>query len=496
MNRRDFLATSFAASMAVSVHEWLNVQPGRAYSPYSYFRAYDPWTSDNLFLQGINAPVFQEVDIDRLEVTGHIPADLEGIYLRNGPNPMFQPFIYQFPLDGDGMLHAVYFEQSTARYRNRWIKTQGLTYEMVAGRSLRELRFRNYANTSIVAHAGVLLALYETGLPYQVTSDLETVGEWNFQGGIQQSMSAHPRYDPETGELHFHRYSLFNQPYLTYFVANAQGEVIHQLPVELPQPTLLHDLALTSHYAIMFDCPLVFDWQQAMQRGSPFIWQPDRPTRIGLLPRPGRAAHLKQPLWIETDPFWIWHFVNAYETDQNLVIDCIAYPEMRLDNAVDTVLSYESHLHQIVIDLATRTVTQQPLDDRIVELPTLDARKIGQPYQFTYTIHANPDWATQQRLPNYFPALIQYDRVNQRSAVHRFPPGCYAGEAIVVPKAGSTSEQDCYVMTWVFNEQRQTSDLVILDADQFDRDPIAQIHLPVRVPFGAHGTWVPLSAAG
>lgn len=491
MNRRDFLATSCAASLAgLGVHEWLNMRPNHAQSANSFLRQYAAWTSDNLFLQGINAPVFHEIDIDHLEVTGEIPSDLAGIYLRNGPNPMFEPIVYQFPLDGDGMLHAVYFENSTARYRNRWIKTQGLIYEMAAGRALRELRFRNYANTSIIGHAGMLLALYETGLPYQVTADLETLGEWNFQGGIQNSMSAHPRHDPETGELHFHRYSLFNQPYLTYSVADAQGEIIHQQSVELPQPTLLHDLALTSNYAIIFDCPLVFDWQQAMQQGTPFVWQPNRPTRIGLLPRPGKAKHASQPVWFETDPFWIWHFANAYETDQKLVIDCVAYPEMRLDHSMDAVLSYASHLHQVVIDLVTETVTQQPLDDRIVEFPTVDAKRIGQPYQFIYTIHADPALTVQKGMPNYFPALIQYDQVNQRSTMHRFPPGCYAGEPTVVAKSGGTSERDCYVITWVFNEVRQASDLVILDADQFDGKPIAQIHLPVRVPFGAHGTWI------
>lgn len=490
INRRDFLATSLTSTLAV-----IGAQAGLSQrSPYTVLKNYPAWSSDNPFLQGNNAPVFQEADFHSLEVTGAIPADLAGIYLRNGPNPMFQPFVYQFPLDGDGMLHAIYFEQSsgqsTVRYRNRWIRTQGLTYEMAAGRALRELRFRNYANTSIVAHAGLLLALYETGLPYRVTPDLETLGEWNFQGGIAAAMSAHPRRDPKTGELHFHRYSLFTEPYLTYSVADAAGKIIHSLPIELPQPTLLHDLALTSRYAILFDCPLVFDWQQATQRGAPFVWQPDRPTRIGLLPRPGGSD---RPLWLETEPFWIWHFVNAYETDRQIVIDCIAYPEMQLENTVQVSL-YRSHLHRVVIDLDSRSVTQQPLDDRVIELPTLNTSWLGQPYRFAYTVEADLALTAQTGLPNCFPALIQYDLMNQRSTVHRFGPGRYAGEATVVPKIGAASEQDCYVLTWVFDQQRQASDLVILDGAQFDQEPLAQIHLPTRVPFGAHGTWVPAAA--
>lgn len=487
------LASSAAVFSAQAGLGW----PNR--SPYALLRNYQSWSSDNPFLQGNNAPIFHEVDLDHLEVTGTIPADLDGIYLRNGPNPMFEPLVYQFPLDGDGMLHAVYFDPSsgkpTVRYRNRWIRTQGLTYEMAAGHALRELRFRNYANTSIVAHANRLLALYETGLPYQVTPELDTVGEWNFQGGIQSSMSAHPRQDPKTGELHFHRYSLFTQPYLTYFVADAAGKIIHSLPVELPQPTLLHDLALTEHYAILFDCPLVFDWQQATQRATPFVWRRDQPSRIGLLSRPGRGPGPdRQPLWLETDPFWIWHFVNAYETDRQILIDCIAYPEMELENTLQASLLYRPHLHRVVIDLATHTVAQQPLDDRVVELPTLNSSRLGQPYQFAYLVEADLALTAQTGLPNYFPALIQYDLVNQRSTVHQFPAGCYAGEPTVVPKAGGGLEQDCYVLTWVFDAKRQASDLVILDGTRFDQEPIAQIHLPTRVPFGAHGSWVAATA--
>jgi len=495
MKRREFLTTSLTSSIAfLSAHEWLRQQGSLAHSLYSYRKDYPSWKSDNIFLQGINAPVFHEVNIDQLEFTGKIPSDLEGIYLRNGPNPMFKPIAYQFPLGGDGMLHAVYFKGSSVRYRNRWIKTQGLTYEMAAGHALQELQARNYANTNIVAHAGRLLALYETGLPYEISPRLDTVGEWDFQGALPHSMSAHPRHDPETGELHFHSYSLLTEPYLTYSVANAQGEIIHQLPIELSQPTLFHDLALTAHYAIAFHCPLAFDWQRAPQ-GSPFIWKPDQPTRIGLIPRPGVGNDRSQePIWLETDPFWVWHFVNAYESDQQVVIDFIAHQDVRIDTTFDSLLAQRSHLHQVVIDLSTRKVSQRSLDDQIVELPTLDERQLGSSYQFTYVVNLDPVSMAQTRMPNYFPALVQYDQMNQRSIVHRFPPGCSVGEATVVPKPGGQSEQECYVMAWVYDEQRQASDLVILDAAQFDQEPIAQIHLPVRVPMGFHGTWVPLSA--
>lgn len=484
MKRRDFLAASITSYVAAIAHHG---RPAQAQRQYQSLQEFDPWTSDNVFLQGINAPVFHEAEIDRLEVTGTIPTDLEGIYLRNGPNPMFRPITYHYPLEGDGMLHAVYFEAGRVRYRNRWIRTQGLVYEMAAGKALPELRFRNYANTNIVSHAGRLLALYEIGLPYQITPELDTIGEWDFQGAIAQSMTAHPRFDPQTGELHFYRYSLFTPPFLTYYVANAAGEVVRSLPINLPQPALLHDMAMTETYAIFFQCPLVFDLQQAMQCGMPFVWRSQQPTRIGLI---NRRDVQQAPIWIETEPFWMWHFMNAFEANGAITIDFVYYPEIQLDSTLEALLSHRPSFQRMLIDLDTKTVKRQILDDRPLEFPVFDHQQTGQSYRFGYLSHTSFQIAVQKGIPNYFPELIQYDVVHQTSKVHRFGAGRYGGEAVIVPKSNRASESDCYVMTWVFDENRQSSDLVILDAAHFDQEPIAKIHLPIRVPMGAHGNWV------
>jgi carotenoid cleavage dioxygenase len=391
------------------------------------------------------------------------------------------------------MLHAVYFHNSKVRYRNRWIVTKGLLYQMQAGQALPELRFSNCANTNIIAHAGTLLALYEIGLPYQITPELETVGEWNFQGATNRTMTAHPRLDPDTGELHFYRYSFFTQPYLTYYVADAKGNLLREVPLALPRPGLLHDMIISENYVIFFHCPLVFNFQQAMQCGSPFVWNPNYGTRIGLIHR----HDLQQPpIWIDTEPFWVWHFMNAFETNGQITVDFAYYPNMSLDNRLASVLAHRSTFRRAVIDPNTKAVHYQPLDDRIVEFPTFDRRQTGKPYQFGYMSHLDLDWITQTGIPNYFSELIQYDITNQTSRVHRFPAGCYGGEAAVIPKPNGQAESDSYVMCWVYNEPQQTSDLVILDASRFDEAPIAQIHLPVRVPMGAHGNWIAQSALG
>ena len=463
----------------------MNSQP--ASQTRRQYRQYNSWNSDNIFLKGINAPVFYETDLDNLKVTGVIPPDLEGIYIRNGPNPLFKPSSYNYPLEGDGMLHAFYFDGSKVRYRNRWIWTRGLKYELYEGKALPEIKFRNYANTNIFAYGGVILALYEAGLPYQITPELETVGKWNFQGNIEQSMAAHPKLDPQTGELHFFRYSLLNSPYLTYYVANRQGEIIRTLPIDLPQPALLHDMAITENYVIFFHCPLVFEIPRAMKCNSPFVWKPEIGTRIILV---HRHDWKRKPVSLDTEAFWLWHFMNAYEENDRIVIDFVYHPQIKLESTLEAILATKAHLHRFTVNPDTKTIKSQPLDDRFVDFPTIDPRQTGRSYKFGYVPYIDLKLTAQKKIPNYYPEIIQYNVNEQTSKVHRFKPGCYGGEAIFVPKKNGGSELDGYVMTLVFDENKQKSDLVILDPANFEDEPIATIHLPLRVPSGFHGNWI------
>ena len=88
----------------------------------------------NPYLLGVYAPVGTEIDAADLQVVGEIPKDLNGVYLRNGPNPRFAPEGRYHWFDGDGMIHAVHLENGKARYRNRWIRTKAFEAESAAGK--------------------------------------------------------------------------------------------------------------------------------------------------------------------------------------------------------------------------------------------------------------------------------------------------------------------------------------------------------------------------
>jgi carotenoid cleavage dioxygenase len=57
--------------------------------------------------------------------------------MRNGPNPLYEPISFTYPMDGDGMIHAVYFDNGRVRYKNRFVRTQGLTVERRSGHAVQ-----------------------------------------------------------------------------------------------------------------------------------------------------------------------------------------------------------------------------------------------------------------------------------------------------------------------------------------------------------------------
>jgi carotenoid cleavage dioxygenase len=128
ISRREFngLVASSAVALGIGAGKALALENGDV-----------DWTSDDPHLSGNYLPVARELDVPNLRViSGKIPADLSGAYMRNGPNPLFKPIYYAYPMDGDGMIHAVYFENGRARYRNRFVQTGGLKAERRAGRAI------------------------------------------------------------------------------------------------------------------------------------------------------------------------------------------------------------------------------------------------------------------------------------------------------------------------------------------------------------------------
>ena len=453
----------------------------------------------NPFLQGNYAPWRMEGDAPDLAVEGELPRELRGTFYRNGPNPAYEPLGRYHWFDGDGMIHAISLDDGRAAYRNRWVRSRGLAEERTAGaatyRGLLEMRpneaprFKNTANTNIVWHAGKLLALMEAALPTALgPCTLETLGEWDFGGRLGTPMTAHPKIDPHTGEMLFFGYSPF-PPYLTFHVVDRAGTLVRSEPIDLAWPSMIHDFAVTKDHVVFILCPLVFSFERLAERGGVFSWEPERGTRLGVMPRSGGSRDVR---WFETEASYVFHPLNAYEEEGRVIVDVARYG--RLDfmspgSERDPAWAGEAtaRLHRWSIDLTGGGVRSTPLDDVSCEFPRADERRLGHKHRYGYcAVEPSPT----SSMPGWR-AIRRYDLERGTSETRDFGAASGCGEPLFIPRTADGAEDDGWVIVLVYDGMRNASDFYVLDAQHLAGEAVAKVRLPHRVPYGFHGNWVP-----
>ncbi|CAN5890133.1 carotenoid oxygenase family protein [soil metagenome] len=457
---------------------------------------------DRPFLQGPFAPVLEEVTAEALPIVGKLPEGLEGMFVRNGPNPQFPPKGDYHWFDGDGMLHGVRLLDGKASYRNRWIRTLGFEAEQAAGKALwgslgepPDLAllakglppYKNTANTALVWHLGKLLALWEGGEPHAIAlPELDTIGPYNFQGRLKHPFTAHPKIDPLTGEMLCFGYQPI-APYLQYSVLNTKGEIVRTTPIELPRPVMMHDFAMTDRYTIFLDLPATFDFAR-MALGGPLLkFEPDLPSRFGILPR---HAEGKEIHWFEGPSCYVFHTLNAWEDgDEIQLLACRSkrFPEaLAMGAPADPAEKDDglARLHRWRFNLKTGASREEPLDDVPSEFPRINESRLGRPTRFGYLMLGEMD------------GLLKYDLYTGETQRHLHGQGRLGGEGVFVPRAGGTIEDDGWVLTYVHDLANNQSELVIIDAARFTDPPEARILVPQRIPQGFHGAWVPQEVLG
>jgi len=443
------------------------------------------WTSESPFLTRAFAPVADERYDRDLVVDGEVPRDLHGVFMRNGPNPMFAPDAhYAYPFDGTGMLHAIYLEGGKAAYRNRWVATAELERERAAGKRLYNSTFSppphaNLANTNIISHAGRFLALYEGGQPYETDRLLGTRGAYDYGGRLKTYMSAHPKKDPVTGELLAIAYDL-DRSQLTYLRVTPDGTLDRSVDIAAPWSVMIHDIAITPRFVVACVNPFVFD---SSGKGPPAAWQPERGARILLVPRDARSADAAR--WIECAPFFNFHTVNAFEDGDRIELTLPWYDAYTLVR--DRPIKLE--LHRLTIDVAAGRVTDTRLDELPCEFGRIDDRLLGARARYGYVGVRDP---RPNEVPQMgaFESFARYDLATGQKVVHRFAAGETVCEPVFVPRPGAADEDDGYIASFVHEAGNPGGSFVLLDAKRLDAAPIARIRLPRRVPAGLHGNWI------
>jgi carotenoid cleavage dioxygenase len=441
-----------------------------------------------------------EGEIHDLVVAGELPRALTGTLWRNGPNPQFAPRGRYHWFDGDGMIHAFRFRDGRVSYRNRWVRTARFQAERAAGealfgglgdmgasdpRLLANPTSPNAANTNIVWHAGRLLALWEGGPPHALDPrTLDTEGPYDFAGRLAGPMTAHPKLDPESGELLFFGYG-FAPPFLRYHVVDASGRLVRSEEIEVPVPTMMHDFIVTKHHVIFIVCPATIRLENIEKTGSPIGWEPELGTQIGVMPRDGTSRELR---WFSADPCYVFHPMNASDDGARIVADVCRYERLPLFDAGEQIEGQEelsARLTRWTLDLAGGSVKEEALDDLACEFPRLDERRAGLPYRHGYAGAIVP---TGEELAG-MNAIAHYDLATGRRREHRLPASDAAGEPVFVPRSEGAPEGCGFLLVPVYRGAERRSDLLVLDAEDVAAAPLATVQLPHRIPFGFHGNW-------
>ena len=457
-------------------------------------------------LTGVHAPVHEELELGNLKlIHGSIPKDLNGVYLRAGPNARYAPNGRYHPFDGDGMVHSAHFSHGQLTYRNRWVQTDGFVEEQQAGQSthygIRETlkgrpdkRLKDTANTDMVGHRGRALALwYMSGDAYEIDPiTLKTLGK---SSAISQSggkISAHAKVDEITEEMMFFDYGN-DAPYMHYGVVGADGKLAHYVPITLPGPRLPHDMAVTEHYSVLHDLPLFHD-HEAMKLGRHKIeFHPEMHSRFGVIARFGAADSIR---WFDFTPCYLYHIVNAWEDGDWLVmVGCRYMPTIDAQGRIDAQRTAKNVAELVMcarlwvwkMNLKTGDTAEHVLNDTCnAEFPTCNARRTGRRTRFGYLVDHSDTVTLQWAGVRKFDLETGDDLGGWRDD----PQHSWYSEPWFAEADAPQSEDHGYVIAFQWNDALKRQTLDIFDARDLARGPVAQVELPQRLPTGFHACWI------
>jgi carotenoid cleavage dioxygenase-like enzyme len=434
----------------------------------------------NQYISNNFAPVSETTAFD-LAVEGEIPLELEGRFLRIGPNPVNieDPAAYHWFM-GTGMVHGLRLRGGRAEwYRSRYVLDANAAATLARpalpgpGRDTRDSR----VNTNLMAVAGRTFAVVEAGaLPVEINYELESVARCDFEGTLDGGFSAHPCHEPESGAHHVIAYEP-GRPSLRYLVVDKSGRARTVADVPTPHFPMVHDVAVTETSVVLLDLPVTF--RPDGSSSFPYAWNPNQEPRVGLLPRSG---DLKSLQWFSAPSCFVFHIMNVYDHGTSVIVDVARHPRM-FDKDKCGPSEGRPVLARWTLDRTTGRLSEQILDDRGSEFPRLNGAHRGLPYRYGYTAYWGENLA--------FGPAMKHDVTTAQTWLHDYGVGRVTLEPTFIHRKGDPNEDGGWIMSFVYDAGRDASDVVILDAQDFAGKALATIRLPVRVPFGFHGGWAP-----
>ncbi|KAL9170714.1 hypothetical protein ABFS82_04G164500 [Erythranthe guttata] len=466
-------------------------------------------------LAGNFAPVAELPPTACETVEGYLPTCLDGAYIRVGPNPQFTPPGCPYHLlDGDGMLHSVRISGGKATFCSRYVKTYKYQVEKKMGYPIFPSVFSASAARFLLAAARVLAGqfdpvangfgqanttLCESDFPYAVEltsgGDLVTVGRQIFHGEPFTSMTAHPKFDPATGEVFAFRYNILRRPFMTVFRISPEGRKQKEVPIfSLNSASFVHDFAVTQNYAVFPDTQIVMEPMEIFRGKSPVGVDPRKMPRIGVMPR--YADDESEMTWIEVPGLNILHVVNAWEEDDGDKIVMVASNTLTVEHAMDQMETRQLSLEKITIDAkAKKVVARFPVSDKNLDLGVINPQYAQKKNRYIYATVTDqlPKAAGVMKIDLSISSGSDGNSDDSIVASRLYGPGCYGGEPYFVarePDNPAAEEDDGYLVTYVHDENTDESWFLVMNAKSPNLEIVAKVRLPGRVPYGFHGLFV------
>ncbi|WP_052740802.1 carotenoid oxygenase family protein [Mycobacterium sp. UM_Kg1] len=465
----------------------------------------DPRFRESPFLTGHHQPNRMEVSAPDLFVEGELPDDLAGVFYRNGAEPLYPPTDEDYHwFDGDGMVYAFFIEDGRVAMRSRWVRTEKLELELKHGRRLfgvldnpattdplaRGTRY-NTANTNIILHGGRLLALMEGAPPVRLEPrTLDTIGEEHYGGVITTTFSAHPTIDYATGELiniGSVPYRPGDEPAIHYEVVGSDGDLLRYEVIPIPHQTLMHTFFVTENHVVFPVTPLDISVQRAMAGGPMVAWDPERPTKLGVMPRTGSAADVR---WFEAAPRHMMHQANVWEDNGGRIIADVAaaegtalFPDVHGNRRSHAETQQSLRRWTIDPSAGTDVVDERIISDHDIQFPRPDDRMMT---RASRNVFANSNLHSVDGRADGMDSVLRVDTETGTEDVYHFGDGAAAGELIFAPRIGGRDESDGYAVTLVHRAGAAETELVVFDAGSLADGPLARVRIPFRIPSGFH----------
>ena len=275
---------------------------------------------------------------------------------------------------------------------------------------------------------------------------------------------------------------------------------------------MIHDIAITEQYVVFNDLPLQFKPENVALGQGAFWFNKDMSARYGIMKRD--CQNTDEIMWFDLPNHYVFHFANAWEKkapngDEMVIMFGCALKDVNLihthsnhspDGSSEHPFLWESHekdnrgkLTKFEFNLTTGESNMTQLVDEASDFPLIDMEQIGYESQYVYLTYFAKDIPQEKNgvYSQYFDGVYKYDMINEKIVEKiKFGENKSAGEVFFQKRDYATSEDDGYLMTFVYDWVENKSEFMMWDAKTMEKTPVVRAAIKQRVPNGFHTTFV------